>query len=162
MPIFCLQGLCRVNQYHPFGHPVRPRTGCQYWFFKLLLWHYLPAYFYPDSLGTVPQSRMNLVPSSLMRSLKPCPSPSFTTWRISQLTTSNRYAKTGFLFCSWQIGNFPQKDIAKRGNTPSLTGFHHSPISYPECFRGEITLRVFFVATFSNCSSTKFKSCVSR
>ena len=75
---------------------------------------------------------------------------------------SNRHAKTGFLFCTWQIGNFPQKDIAKRGNAPSLTGFHHSPISYPECFRGEITLRVFFVATFSNCSSTKFKSCVSR
>ena len=29
-PIFCLQGLCRVNQYRPFGHPVRPRTGLKY------------------------------------------------------------------------------------------------------------------------------------
>lgn len=104
MSLYTAFGWAVVNQYRPFGHPVRPRTGFKYWFFKLLLWHYLPAYFYPDSLGTVPQSRMNLVPSSLMRSLKPCPSPSFITWRISQLKTSNRYAKTGFLFCSWQIG----------------------------------------------------------
>ena len=33
LPILCLQGLCRVNQYRPFGHPVRPRTGFQYWWF---------------------------------------------------------------------------------------------------------------------------------
>ena len=70
--------------------------------------------------------------------------------------------KTRFLFCAWQIGKFPQKDIAKRDNTPSLTGFHHSPISYPECLHGEITRRVFFVATLSIRSSTNFKSCVSQ
>ena len=43
-----------------------------------------------------------LIPYALF--LEPCPSPTFITRRISQLTTSNRYAKTGFLFCSWQIG----------------------------------------------------------
>lgn len=56
----------------------------------------------------------------------------------------------------------PAKRHRKTGNTPSLTGFHHSPISYPECLHGEITRRVFFVATLSIRSSTNFKSCVSR
>ena len=41
--------------------------------------------FIPTRFGTVPQSRMNLVSSSLMRSLKPCPPPTFITRRISQL-----------------------------------------------------------------------------
>lgn len=36
-PIFCLQGPCRVNQYLPFGHPVRPRTGFQYWYYLMRL-----------------------------------------------------------------------------------------------------------------------------
>ena len=30
LPIFRLQGPCRVNQYRPFGHPAQPRTGFRY------------------------------------------------------------------------------------------------------------------------------------
>lgn len=39
------------------------------------------------------------------------------------VTTSNRYTKTGFLFCTWQIGKFPQKDIAKRVTLPLWQAF---------------------------------------
>lgn len=51
--------------HHMTGFRAYPAALCPFKLpvhavFKLLLWRYLPAYFYPDSLDTVPQSRMIL------------------------------------------------------------------------------------------------------
>ena len=74
--------------------------------FKLLLWHYLPAYFYPRLAwyGAAKQNEFGfLIPYALFETMS---AAHIIARRISRFKTSNRYAKTGFLFCTWQIGNY--------------------------------------------------------
>lgn len=54
-------------------------------FFKLLLWHYLPAYFYPDSLwyGAVKQNEFGfLIPYALFETMSATLSYSLTDFPI--------------------------------------------------------------------------------